>query len=279
VRVDAHVQFRDVSRFRYPCVSDDSPLRRNYLPEHLAPILRRNRFEGAVAVAALTTPDETRWLLELAGRHDFVAGVVGWADLACPRLGHVLDEYQCHPKFKGLRHPVEGEPDGNWLLREDVIRGLGELARRGIPFGLAIGPAQLKLVPRLAERVPELHMAIEHLGKPPIAHGGSDGWASDLEAAARLPQVFCTLSGLITEADWSGWNPGQLRPYIAHALGVFGPERLMFGSDWPRCTLAGTWKEVLAAFTQAAGPLPMPTREQILGGASTRFYGLAAAAS
>jgi L-fuconolactonase len=252
----------------------ESPLRRNFLPPQLEPILKRNRFDGSVVVQANTILDETRWLLELASGHDFIRGVVGWVDLTDPRLGDALDEFQRHPKLKGVRHLVHDEPDVNWLMREDVSNGLRELARRGIPYDLLLRPQHLKLVPRVAERVPALRMVIDHIAKPLIAAQRMDGWAEDMEAAAKIPQVYCKLSGMITEAAPRGWKAEHLKPYVAHVLTVFGPGRLMFGSDWPVCTLAGTWKEVLAAFTQAIGPQLIEVREKLLGGTAASFYGL-----
>src|SRR5262245_2642293 len=134
MRIDSHQHFWDVGRFRYPWMADDSPLHRNYLPEDLAPILERNRFDASIIVQANHLHDETRWLLELAAKHDFIVGVVGWADLINPQLGNLLDEFQRHPKFVGVRHLVHDEPEVHWLLRDDVVRGLEELARRGIPY-------------------------------------------------------------------------------------------------------------------------------------------------
>jgi len=210
----------------------------------------------------------------LASEHEFIRGVVGWVDLTDPRLGAALDEFQRHAKFKGVRHLVHDEPDVNWLLREDVITGLRELARRGIPYDLLLRPQHLKIVPGVAERVPGLRMVVDHIAKPPIAAGRMDGWAEDMASVAKIPNVFCKLSGMITEADPHGWKAEHLRPYVAHVLNIFGPERLMFGSDWPVCTLAGTWKEVLAAFTQCIGPQSVEVREKLLGGTAAAFYRL-----
>lgn len=275
MRIDAHQHFWDVSRFRYPWMPEgESPLRRNFLPHNLEPILKRNRFDGSVVVQANVVIEETRWLLELAERHEFIRGVVGWVGLTDPSVGATLDELQRHPKFKGVRHLVHDEPDVNWLMREDVLRGLGELARRGIPYDLLLRPPHLPLVPRVAERVPELRMVIDHIAKPLIAARRMDGWAEDMEAAAKIAQVYCKLSGMITEDDPHGWKADHLRPYVQHVISQFGPDRLMFGSDWPVCTLAGTWKEVLAAFTQAVGPQSIEAREKLLGGTAARFYGI-----
>lgn len=275
MRIDAHQHFWDVSRFRYPWMPEgESPLRRNFLPGDLEPILKRNRFEGSVVVQANVVLDETRWLLGLAEQHEFIRGVVGWVDLTEESVGTTLDELQKHAKFKGVRHLVHDEADVNWLLREDVLRGLGELARRGIPYDLLLRPPHLPLVPRVAERVPELRMVTDHIAKPLIAARRMDGWAEDMEAAATIPQVYCKLSGMITEDDPRGWNVAHLRPYVQHVISRFGADRLMFGSDWPVCTLAGTWKEVLAAFTQAVGPQSIEVREKLLGATAARFYGI-----
>jgi L-fuconolactonase len=275
MRIDAHQHFWDIHRFQYPWMPPgESPLRRNYVPQDLEPILKRNRFAGSVVVQANTIIEETQWLLELALEHEFVRGIVGWVDLTDPRVGATLDEFQRHAKFKGVRHLVHDEPDVNWLLRADVIAGLRELARREIPYDLLLRPQHLKIVPGVAEKVPGLRMVVDHIAKPPIASGRMDDWAEDMATVAKIPNVYCKLSGMITEADPRGWKAEHLRPYVAHVLKLFGPERLMFGSDWPVCTLAGSWKEVLAAFTQAIGPQPIEVREKLLGGTADRFYRL-----
>ena len=275
MRIDAHQHFWDIRRYQYPWMPPgESPLRRNYVPQDLEPILKRNRFEGSVVVQANTILDETRWLLELASEHEFIRGVVGWVDLTNPRRGAALDEFQRHPKFKGVRHLVHDEPDMNWLSRANVIAGLRELARRGIPYDLLLRPEHLKIVPSVAEKVPGLPMVVDHIAKPPIAAGRLDGWAEDMAVVAKIPNVYCKLSGMITEADPHGWKAEHLRPYVSHVLNLFGPDRLMFGSDWPVCTLAGSWKEALAAFTQAIGPQPMEAREKLLGGTAAEFYRL-----
>jgi len=275
MRIDSHQHFWDIGQFRYPWMPEgESPLRRNFLPPDLKPILQRNRFDGSVVVQANVVIEETHWLLELAEQHEFIRGVVGWVDLTDPHVGATLDELQRHPKFKGVRHLVHDEPDVNWLIREDVLRGLGELARRGIPYDLLLRPPHLPLVPRLAERIPELRMVIDHIAKPLIATQRMDGWAEGMETASKIPQLHCKLSGMITEDDPDGWKAERLGPYVQHVFSLFGPDRLMFGSDWPVCTLAGTWKEVLAAFTQAVGPQSMEVREKLLGETAARFYGL-----
>ena len=275
VRIDAHQHFWDIGQFEYPWMPPgESVLRRNYLPDDLAPILAEHRFDGSVVVQANVVIEETWWLLRLAAESPTILGVVAWADLTSPDLGDILDRCQRHPKFKGIRHIVHDEPELRWLLRADVIQGLRELARRGIPYDLLLRPPHLPLIPELADQVPGLKMVVDHIAKPLIASNVFEPWASDFEAVSKVPGIHCKLSGMITEASHDAWSADDLRPYVQHALRCFGPDRLMFGSDWPVCRLAGSWKQVLAGFTQACGPLPQVEREKLLGGTAIEFYGL-----
>ncbi|MEP6717452.1 MAG: amidohydrolase family protein [Terriglobia bacterium] len=275
MRIDAHQHFWDIGRLDYPWMPPgESTLRRNYLPADLAPILARQNFDGCVVVQANVLMAETWWLLELARQHEFIRGVVAWVDLTDPDVGRTLDECQRHEKFCGVRHIVHDEPDLRWLLRDDVLRGLRELARRDIPYDLLLRPSHLPLIPELAERVPGLRMVIDHIAKPLIAAHEMEPWARDMETVAQIPGMHCKLSGMITEAEHRNWTAGDLTPYVRHVLKLFPPERLMFGSDWPVCLLAGTWKQVLAAFTQACGPIPQTARNKIVGETAQNFYGL-----
>ncbi len=275
MRIDAHQHFWSLDKFTYSWMPEgESRLKRNFLPEDLAPILESARMDGTVLVQATTDIAETRWLLELAEEHPFIKGVVGWVDLTDPELGRTLDQFQRNRHFKGVRHPVHDEEDMRWILRDDVVSGLGELARRNIPYDLLLRPLHLPLIPMLAERVPGLRMVIDHLAKPLVAGRQLEGWAEDLAIAAQVPRMHCKLSGLVTEADPQEWTAADLQPYLSHALSVFGPGRCMFGSDWPVCLLAARWKQVLAAFTQALGPLPQTVRDQLLGDTAAVFYSL-----
>ncbi len=275
MRIDAHQHFWDLDLFPYPWMPvDPSPLRRNHLPEDLVGVLSENRFDGSIAVQATVDAREVSWLLELADRNPFVLGVVGWVDLTDPDLGATLDHLQKNPKFKGVRHPVHDEPDVDWILRPAVIGGLRELARRNLPFDLLLRPRHLPVVLQLAATVPDLRLVIDHIAKPAISTGALDGWADDMERVAAIPELCVKMSGMITEADHSKWKAPDLAPYVQHVLRCFGHGRLMFGSDWPVCKLAGSWKQVLAAFTQAMGPQPMDLRGEILGDTAERFYNL-----
>jgi L-fuconolactonase len=275
MRIDAHQHFWDLDRFPYPWMPPaPSPLRRKFLPEDLQPILERNRFDGSVVVQATTVPGEGPWLLDLAETHPMVLGVVAWVNLTDPQVGRTLDQLQARPKFKGVRHPVHDESDDRWLLRSDVIKGLKELERRKIPYDLLLRPQHLPAAIELAGHVPSLKMVIDHISKPLIATGQTAGWAENMEKISKFPNLYVKMSGMITEAKPKAWTADHLKPYVHHVWKLFGPDRCMFGSDWPVCLLAGIWKEVLAGFTQALGPTPEVDRNKVMGETAARFYGI-----
>jgi L-fuconolactonase len=274
MRIDAHQHFWDLQRLSYPWMPKGSILERNFLPEDLKPKYERNRFDGSVVVQATMQMEEAWWLLELAVEHSFIKGVVAWVDLTSPELPKVLDELQKQPRFVGVRHPVHDESDDQWLLRDAVVDGLRELARRDIPYDLLLRPQHLPFIPELADRVPGLRMVIDHIAKPLIAQQVFEPWAQDMARVAEIPGMHVKLSGMITEARIPGWSAEDLKPYVKHVMSLFPPDRLMYGSDWPVCLLAGSYKATLAAFTQAIGAQLEPVRNEILGGTAVRFYGL-----
>lgn len=273
--IDAHQHFWDLGRFDYPWMTGSAaPLRRNYLPADLKPILSETGVGRTVVVQATQSPEESRWLLEFAAAHDFIAGAVVWVDLTSPGLGTVLDELQTHPKFCGVRHLVHDEPDEAWIVRPDVLAGLRELERREIPYDLLLRPPHLKYVSRVAEHCPGLRMVLDHLGKPRIAEHVVEGWAEDVETLARLPNLWCKLSGMITEADWRRWTPADLKPYVDHVVRQLGYGRIMFGSDWPVCTLAGSYAQVVAALRHSLGSIDPADAAKVWGENTRAFYRL-----
>ena len=275
MRIDSHQHFWDLSAIDYFWMPQDHPvLSRNYLPADLWPIYERNLFDGSVVVQAAHNDAEADWLLGLAAAEERILGVVAWADLQSPGLGRRLDHLQKQRKFAGIRHIVHDEPDVNWLLRPAVVEGLRELARRGIPYDLLLKPPHIPVAIELMERVPDLRCVIDHIAKPNIAQGQIEPWLEGMRALAQIPTMHVKLSGMITEAAVPGWKSADLAPYLKHVLALFGPQRAMFGSDWPVCLLAGSWKEVLAAFTQAVGPIPQAERNELVGDTAARFYGL-----
>jgi L-fuconolactonase len=275
--IDAHQHFWEIGRFDYRWLdaAELAPIRRSFLPSDLEPLIRDVHVDRTVFVQTQHDVAENRWALALAEQHDFIAGVVGWIDLANPRCEEELLEFTRYPKFVGVRHITQDEPDVDFIVRDDVVRGLKVLEKHGVPFDLLFYVQHLRHAPTLAGQLPELPMVIDHLSKPRIRDQRVDDWLPDFRAAARFPNVYCKLSGMITEADWRRWKPGDLRPYVDAALEAFGPERCMFGSDWPVCTLAGTYKQVYEALAELLGSLAQSEKSQIFAETAQRFYDLA----
>ena len=272
--VDSHHHFWDLSKLDYDWMPPPpNVLVRNYLPDDMKPLLFAAGISKTVVVQAHQSVEEAEFLLDLAEANDFVAGVVGWVDLTDPKVGYVLDRLMKRKKFKGVRHLVHDEPDDAWLARDDVARGLKELAFRGLAYDVLARPEHLKYVPQVAEKVPGLKMVVDHIAKPHIAEGVMEPWAADLAAVAEIPGIRCKVSGMVTEAG-DGWTADDLRPYVTHVVDVFGLDRLMWGSDWPVCLLAGEYDQVLNAALDAIGPLSDGDRAAFLGGNATTFYRL-----
>jgi L-fuconolactonase len=251
-------------------------LQRDFLPEDLASELEQNQVDGCIAVQAAQSEDETMFLLDLARRHSFIRGVVGWVDLRCDRLPARLQYFSQFPKLRGFRHIAQAEPDDRFLLRPDVLRGIGELRGCGFTYDILIYARQLPAAVELAARFPQQKFVLDHIAKPAIKAGEVAGWERHIHDLAALPNVFCKLSGMITEADWRRWRPGDLRPYLDIVFECFGTGRLMFGSDWPVCLLAGSYgqvKKIIADYTEA---LPQSEKDKIFALNAARFYGLAA---
>lgn len=273
--IDAHQHFWQLGRFDYPWMkSDVEVLYRDYLPEQLEPVLKENGVSSTVLVQASNSVSETRWLLELANTYPFIAGVVGWVDLESPEVDQQLDEFTAYPKFKGVRHLVESEPDDDWLVRPAVLNGLRQVAGSGVTYDLLVHTRHLKHVARLADACPDLLMVIDHMAKPPIASREFDSWFRELKPVAANPNVYCKLSGLVTEAKWDSWHTDDLGPYVDAAFELFGPDRLMFGSDHPVCLLAASYARVLDSFHELSQDLPDDAHQQIFSRNAIDFYRL-----
>ena len=276
--IDAHQHFWQLSQpFRYGWLDAPAlaPIKRNFLPEHLEPLLAKTPIRRSIFVQTQHDVAENRWVLELAERHPFIAGVVGWVDLASPACEAQLLEFKAHKKFVGVRHVTQDEPDDDFIVRADILRGLKVLEKHHVPFDLLFYVKHLCHVPALARHLPALPMVIDHLAKPNIKDLRTDDWLPHFRTAGAFPNVYCKLSGMITEADWRHWTAADLKPYVQTALEVFGPQRCMFGSDWPVCELAGSYPQVYEALSDALGPISADERQQIFGGTAARFYGLA----
>ncbi|GGN34598.1 amidohydrolase family protein [Streptomyces fuscichromogenes] len=274
--VDAHHHVWDLSVRDQDWLSGPElqPLRRNFTVEDLEPEAAAAGVTRTVLVQTVTVPEETPEFLLLADTHDLVAGVVGWTDLTRPDVADELARLGELPGgscLKGIRHQVQGEPDPEWLLRPDVGRGLTALADAGLVYDLIVLARQLPSAVKAAESHPDLTFVLDHLGKPPIASGALEPWATAVRTLAALPNTVCKLSGMVTEADPASWTVDDLRPYAETVLDAFGPDRLMFGSDWPVCVLAGTYAEVFDAAAELIAPAD---RTAVFGTTATRVYGL-----
>jgi L-fuconolactonase len=275
MRVDAHQHFWRYDPAEYDWIGEGMErLARDYLPADLAPLLTAEGIAGSVAVQARQTIEETRWLLGLAATHPAILGVVGWIDLRSSEVGEQLREFAANPRFVGVRHVVQSEPDVRFLLGEAFVGGLRQLHGFGLTYDLLLIPPQLPAAVELAGIMPEQPFVLDHLAKPLIKPGRLDPWQADLRALARHPNVSCKLSGLVTEAAWQGWKRADFAPYLEVALEAFGPKRLMIGSDWPVCLLAAEYPDVVGIVTDFIARLSDSEQALILGGTASRFYGL-----
>jgi len=250
------------------------PIRRDFLPADLAPQLQAGKFAGCVAVQARPSLAESRWLLELAETNPIIRGVVGWVDLSAPGVVKDLTEFAQHPRFVGVRHVVQDEPDDRFLLREDFQRGIGALHHLGLTYDLLVFPRQLPAAIELAARFPEQPFVLDHLAKPPIKERRLSPWRELIRDLAKLPNVTCKVSGLVTEADWQRWRADDCKPYLDVVFEAFGVGRLMFGSDWPVCLLAGSYERVCGLVTDYVNQFAPDAVAKVFGGNAARFYGL-----
>jgi L-fuconolactonase len=275
--IDAHQHFWQFSNpfdYRWLDVPKHAPIKRDFLPQDLQPLIKAAGIDRTVCVQTQHSLAETRWMLKLAQDHPFIAGVVGWVNLAAPECEEQLLRFKEDAKFVGIRHVTQDEPDDDFIVREDVLRGLKVLEKHGMPFDLLFYVKHLHHVPALARRLPTLPMVLDHLAKPHIREGKIDDWLPHFRAAAAFPNVFCKLSGMVTEADWHRWTVDDLKPYVRTALECFTPARLMFGSDWPVCTLAGAYGLVYGALMSELGAISDSDQAEIFGGTAARFYHL-----
>jgi len=276
VRIDSHQHFWRYSPAEYGWIDDRmARIRRDFLPDDLAPLLAASGLDGAVAVQARSSLEETRFLLELAREHDCVKGVVGWADLCGDDLDAVLDELCQEPLLRGLRHVVQDEPDDDFLRRADFQAGVRKLAARGLVYDILIYPRQLDAAVAFAAALPDQPFVLDHLAKPDIAGARADNWRGGFRELAAMDHVLCKVSGMVTEAKWNAWQPDDFRAYMDEALDAFGIDRLMFGSDWPVALLAADgYQDVYQLVADWAAQLSEDEQAKLFGGNAARFYGL-----
>lgn len=279
MRIDAHQHFWIYSAAQYGWISDEmAELKRDFLPKDLKPLLAGQAFDGSfdgsIAVQARQDLDETRWLLELADQNDFVKGVVGWVDLCSPDLPAHLEEFGANGKFVGVRHILQAEPDDEFMLQPEFRRGIARLAERGLTYDLLLYPRHLSVAVKLVREFPEQRFVLDHIAKPAIADGLMDPWQRDICELAQFGNVFCKLSGMVTEARWKEWTKQDFRPYLDVVCEAFGRGRLMIGSDWPVCTLSGSYQETMGIVMDYVRQSMADEIDDILGGSCMRFYGV-----
>ena len=276
--IDSHQHFWRYDPVRDGWITDEmSRLQRDFLPEDFECECKANRIDGSIAVQADQSEAETLFLLDLAKEREGILGVVGWVDLLSQSVGERLQFFSQFRKLRGFRHIAQAEPDDQFLVGRDFTRGISLLREFGYTYDILIYPKQLPAAIELASRFPEQLFVVDHLAKPLIKDGGREPWASHIRTIAQNKNVYCKASGLVTEADWLHWKPDDVRSYLDVVFEAFGPERLMFGSDWPVCLLAATYRQVkdlIGSYVEVHAP---QQKENIFGGNAIRFYGLKAA--
>jgi L-fucono-1,5-lactonase len=273
MRIDAHQHFWRYRAADYPWIDDTmTALRRDFLPDDLEPELARNGIAGTIAVQACQTVAETEWLLQLADRHSFIVGVIGWIDLRADDVEREIARIAGHDKLVGIRHVLQSEPDDRFMLRADFCRGIAALGKAGLPYDILIYPRHLPVAADFVSKFDDQTFVLDHLAKPEIRARVIDAWARDLARLAAAPNVWCKVSGLVTEADWANWKPEHIRPYLDVAFDCFGADRLIAGSDWPVCTVAADYSRTMAVVIEYVDRRPASERDAMLGGNARRVW-------
>ncbi|HKW57667.1 MAG TPA: amidohydrolase family protein [Candidatus Acidoferrum sp.] len=279
VTVDAHQHFWRYHPTRQAWITEEmAMLKRDFLPKEFAAECDANGITASVAVQTDQSEDETSFLLDLAEQNQRIAGVVGWVDLESPGVEERLRHFSSYAKLRGLRHIAQSEPDDRFLVKPTFIRGISRLREFRLTYDMLIYPRQLPAAIELASRFPDQPFVLDHLAKPDLKIKSLDSWAAQIHDFARNKNVFCKLSGLVTEARWKLWKPEDFAPCLDVAFEAFGPDRLLFGSDWPVCLLAASYRQVMQIIENYVNAHAARHRECIFGGNAIRFYGLKAAA-
>jgi len=275
MKIDAHQHFWRYDPVRDGWINDQmTVIRRDFLPNDLAPELKSNKIDGCVAVQADQSEAETLFLLDLAAKNNFIRGVVGWVDLCAPNVAERLEAFSRHNKLRGFRHIVQAERDDRFMLCESFLRGIRSLPQFGFTYDILIYTHQFPAAIELVAKFPDQPFVLDHLGKPPIKAKQVEPWAQHIRTLASHSNVFCKVSGMVTEADWKNWRADDFKPYLDVVFESFCVERLMFGSDWPVCLLAGNYRQVLELVSSYTQKLTAQERDKIFGLNAKQFYGL-----
>jgi len=272
--IDSHQHFWRYSREEYGWIPTGSPLEQDWLPADLDRLLKPLGFDGSIAVQARQSAAESDWLLGLADANPRIFGVVGWVDLRSESVAVDLERFSRHPRFVGVRHVVQDEPDDEFLLQPDFLRGIGQLRNFGLTYDLLIYPRQLPAAIRFVGHFPEQPMVLDHIAKPPIKSGLLSRWREEVRELAKFPNLMCKVSGMVTEADHQDWKAADFQPYLEIILEAFSPQRLMFGSDWPVCRLAATYEQAEGLVRDFVRGWTPGELKGFWGGNCARFYGI-----
>jgi L-fuconolactonase len=271
--IDAHQHFWYYNPHDYSWINEQmSVLKRDFLPEDLLPELKQLNFKGSIAVQARQSPEETYWLLQLASEYEFIKGVVGWADLCSTDVEKQLERISRHPKLVGVRHVIHDEPDDRFMAREDFRYGISLLSKYNLTYDLLIFAKHLSLATELAYTFPDQKFVLDHMAKPGIKNQIRSPWDKDIGELAKLPNVYCKLSGMVTEADWKHWKASDFRYYLDVVFDRFGEDRLMIGSDWPVCSIAGDYRQIMPIVIDYLKQFNEEIRMKIMGTNCRKFY-------
>lgn len=273
--IDSHQHFWKYEPVKHSWIDDDmSVIRRNFSPSDLAKVYQENSIDGCVAVQADQTLEETDFLIDLASINNFIKGIVGWVDLRAENIENVLEKYSTDKIVKGFRHVVQGEADHNFLLRPNFSRGISLLEKHNFTYDILVFPHQLGSVLEFVKKFPHQKFVIDHIAKPYIKDGYFEGWATMMTAIGKHENVSCKMSGMVTEADFITWTPEQIHPYMDTVLEAFGSKRILFGSDWPVCLVAGNYSKIKKLTTDFISQLSKIEQNSIMGNNAIEFYNL-----
>jgi L-fuconolactonase len=272
MRLDSHQHFWNYSAEQYPWIQPSWPIKRSFLPNDLAPLLAQAGLDGCIAVQARQTMEESRWLLELADQSPIIKGAVGWVDLRSDKVEEQLAQFTKHPKFVGVRHVVQDEPDDDFMVRPEFLRGISKLKQFGLRYDILIYPKQLPAAIKLVQQFPGQPFVLDHIAKPHIKDGTRSPWQEQIRELAKAPNVLCKVSGMVTEAKWQGWRYDHFVPYLDVVAEAFGVDRLMYGSDWPVCLLAGSYPQVYSLANRYFASQSETAKAKIFGGNAAKFY-------
>jgi L-fuconolactonase len=272
--IDTHQHFWKYDPVNYSWINDEMQvIRRDFLPGDLAVVVNEEKLLGTVAVQADQTEAETDWLLQLAAKNDFIKGVVGWVDLRSSHIEERLQHYQQFSKLKGFRHVLQGE-EPSFMLQERFLNGISKLNEYGFAYDILIFPQHLEAALQLVKQFPQQRFVVDHVAKPTIKDGKIDEWKTGMQQLAKHNNVYCKISGMVTEADWKNWTAEQLKPYIDVVVESFGIDRIMYGSDWPVCLVASSYNKWIETVKEYFSTYSAEDQEKVFSGNAIKFYQL-----